>query len=125
MENRDLSKFIRLAKTQCANYGEIGPEKKTKYCWDPKYSVDHRCKISDGEFCEYFDQSVVAYKPFFDLKLRWDELWGKTAHLLCKCGKRFVPTGRRQKMCPECGEENKKTGTKNRVRKHRAKEDRV
>jgi len=112
-----LAEFFRIAKKQCANYGALGPYGKKDYC----YPGPHSCVLKDDKFCPYFDRAVIGYKPFREagLQQKWQDIWRQqktleidqqaglvakpgVSGLVCRCGKSFVPTGRRQRQCPEC-----------------------
>ena len=117
MGNGRRAGFFAIARKNCANYGSTGPNSMLDYC----YPGPNPCVLKDGKFCAYFDRAVIGYKPFRDagLQLKWQDYWRQqktvemdrqaglvvkpgVSGLVCHCGKAFVPTGRRQRQCPEC-----------------------
>lgn len=112
-----LSEFFAIAKRSCANYGGVGPYGKADYC----YPGPNTCVLKEDKFCDHFDRAVIGYKPFREagLQEKWQDYWRqqkilemdqqagltvepRVSGLVCRCGKRFVPTGRRQRQCSEC-----------------------
>ena len=112
-----MTELFRIAKKQCANYGAVGSYGNKDFC----YPGPHSCVLKRGEFCLYFSQAVIGYGPLkrAGLQDKWQDFWRqqktleidqqaglvvkpRVSGLVCRCGKAFVPTGRRQRQCPEC-----------------------
>ena len=103
-----LGKFFAKAKTDCCNYSALA-QGVADYCW----LTGKPCLLRDDRFCKWFDEAVIAYKPFRvqGLYRQWREMWEGTPDRIvtrtcCNCGEEYRPTSPRQKFCVRCGSLN-------------------
>lgn len=99
-----LAKFFGIARRDCCNYVAVGPWGKANYCL-----VLGSCVLKEDRFCQWFNDAVIAYKPYRDAGLlaQWQELWQeaptKILNRMCRvCGDEFRQTSPRQVFCVKC-----------------------
>jgi hypothetical protein len=126
-EAKDLSEFLKLARSECCNYSDTGPFRKRHYCWLEPEQSDKRCLLEAGLACKWFFEAVLPVDQ--DLLEEWQNLWNLTsdpvpfarAFRTCRCGKRYKARSNRQRMCPECARENRKRLNRYSKRRERGK----
>ena len=109
----DLSEFFKLARNQCCNYSDTGPSRKKHYCCLEPRRSDHQCLLFKDLGCKWFFEAVLPLDK--DLQVEWERVWllrsdpapPSEFFRTCPCGKRFKPKSNRQRMCPDCAEENR------------------
>jgi len=118
----DFSKFLKWARTDCANHSYVGPRHIKDYCCREPNHTHKQCLLVHGFECEYLAEAVLPRHP--DLQLEWNLQKDAVADQRpktrkCKCGKQFIPKSNRQRMCAPCGERNRKRLNRENQRKYR------
>jgi hypothetical protein len=120
------TKFIRFARRACCNYSEVGPMKRSAYCWLDHPEGGHTCLLATGNPCEWFEKAVLPLDK--DLQAEWERLHLAkpepgplpASYRICRCGKSFKANSNRQSRCRACAKEQARISLRDRVRRHRA-----
>lgn len=121
MTDHEISEFFTHARNHCCNFQrDRGPNGKISYCWLEPRETGSICLIKTGLYCNWFEVVVLPInknlqRQWRDIQKRVKPVPGLT--LKCECGMIFKPTGRRQRVCLECG----KVKTQERIAGYRAK----
>lgn len=126
----DAAYWLRLAKSDCANYSEHGPWNTRHYCClEPRWT-SNQCVLTASMPCKWFQQRILPLHPGKGLEVLWSRFcdeWRIVQGLpsrqiheepeaqqpvmsrLCQqCGSRFQPGSNRQKFCSSCSKKNAK-----------------
>lgn len=119
-----LAKFFDLARKNCCNFSEKGPNGTHDYCLMGACT----CLLKEDKICRYFGEAVVTYRALRDrgLQAEWQDLCqgvGAVRNKVCVCGEEFRQTSPRQRYCPKC--QKLSQTEKARMRKRRQREKNV
>lgn len=125
--------FSTFAKSHCSNHVPVGPWQRKHYCLLEPAKTAKTCVLPFGVRCSWFSRAVVPLDPA--LEAEWERLQAREADPQAalgpkvrrcpECGRLFCFRSNRQLRCPACAQQVALARLRQRVKRHRQKNQTV